>query len=121
MTAPTVLDGAMNGVAFLAYIEQALAPTLNPGDVVIMDDLPAHKAAGVRQAIEATGATLTYLPPDSPDFDPIAMAFAKLKLLICAKAERSVSTLWNTVGDIIGLFKPQECANYFAPAGYDTS
>ncbi len=105
MTAPTVRDSAMNGVAFLAYIEQALAPTLNPGDVVIMDDLPAHKAAGVRQAIEATGATLTYLPLYSPDFNPIEMAFAKLKSLIRAKAERSVSTLWNTVGDIIGLFE----------------
>ncbi len=121
MTAPMVLDGAMNGAAFLAYIEQALAPTLNPGDVVIMDDLPAHKAAGVRQAIEATGATLTYLPPYSPDFNPIEMAFAKLKSPICAKAERSVSTLWNTVGDIIGLFEPHECANDFAPAGYDTA
>ncbi len=121
MTAPMVLDGAMNGVAFLACIEQALAPTLNPGDVLIMDDLPAHKAAGVRQAIEATGATLNYLPPYSPDFNPIEMAFAKLKSLIRAKAERSVSTLWNTVGDIIGLFEPHECANYFAAAGYDPS
>ncbi len=121
MTAPTVLDGAMNGVAFLACIEQVLAPTLNPGDVVIMDDLPAHKAAGVRQAIEATGTTLTYLPPYSPDFNPIEMAFAKLKSLIRAKAERTISTLWNTVGDIIGLFEPHECANDFAPAGYDTS
>ncbi len=121
MTAPTVLDGAMNGVAFLDYIEQALAPTLNPGDVVIMDDLPAYKAAGVRQFIEVTGATLTYLPPYSPDFNPIEMAFAKLKSLIRAKAKRTVSTLWNTVGDIIGLFEPQECANDFAPAGYDTS
>ncbi len=116
-----VLDGAMNGVAFLAYSEQALAPTLNPGDVVIMDDLPAHKAAGVRQAIEATGATLTYLPPYSPDFDPIEMAFSKLKSLIRAKAERAVSTLWNTVGNIISLVEPHECANDFAPAGHDTS
>ncbi len=121
MTAPMVLDGAMNGVASLACIEQALAPTLNPGDVVIMDDLPAHKAAGVRQAIEAIGATLTYLLPYSPDSNPIEMAFAKLKSLIRAKAERAISTLWNTVGDIIGLFEPQECANDFAPAGYDTS
>ncbi len=103
MTAPTVLDGAMNGVAFLAYIEQALAPTLNPGDVVIMDDLPAHKAADVRQFIEVTGATLTYLPPYSPDFNPIEMAFAKLKSPIRAQAERTVSTLWNTVDDIIDL------------------
>ncbi len=114
-----VLDDAMNGVAFLAYSEQALAPTLNPGDVVIMDNVPAHKAAGVRQAIEATGATLTYLPPYSPDFNPIEMAFAKLKSPIRAKAERSVSTLWNTVGDITGLFEPQECANDFAPADCD--
>ncbi len=103
MTAPMVLDGAMNGVAFLAYSEQALAPTLNPGDVVIMDSLPAHKATGVRQAIEATGATLNYLPPYSPDFNSIEMAFAELKSLIRAKAERTVSILWNTVGDIIDL------------------
>ncbi len=108
-------------MARYTYSEQALAPSLNPGDVAIMDDLPAHKAAGVRQAIEATGATLTYLPPCSPDFNPIEMAFAKLKSPIRAKAERSVSTLWNNVGDIIGLFEPHECANDFAPAGHDTA
>ncbi len=104
-TAPMVLDGAMNGAAFLAYSEQALAPTLDPGDVAIMDDLPAHKAAGVRQAIEATGATLNYLPPYSPDFNPIEMAFANLKSPIRARAERTVSTLWNTKCDIIDLFE----------------
>lgn len=85
MTAPMVLDGAMNGVAFLAYVEQALVPTLSPGDVVIMDNLPAHKAAGVREAIEAAGAELRFLPPYSPDFNPIEMAFAKLKSVLRAK------------------------------------
>lgn len=119
MTAPMVLDGAMNGVAFLAYVEQALAPTLSPGDIVIMDNLPAHKIAGVREAIERTGAELRYLPPYSPDFNPIEMAFSKLKARLRAKAERTVGALWDTVGDLISQFEPQECANYFAAAGYE--
>lgn len=119
MTAPMVLDGAMNGVAFRAYVEQVLVPTLTPGDIVIMDNLPAHKADGVRQAIEIAGCRLRYLPPYSPDFNPIENAFSKLKALLRAKAERSVEGLWNSVGDVIKLFEPQECANYFAAAGYD--
>ena len=86
MTAPMVLDGAMSGAAFLAYVEQVLVPTLKPGDIVVMDNLPAHKARGVRQAIEAAGATLRYLPPYSPDFNPIENAFAKLKALLRAKS-----------------------------------
>jgi transposase len=121
MIAPMVLDGAMNGIAFLAYVEQVLAPTLSPGDIVIMDNLPAHKAAGVRQAIEATGAELRYLPPYSPDFNPIENAFAKLKSLLRAKAERTIDALWQAVGNIINLFEPDECANYFAACGYDPS
>lgn len=119
MTAPMVLDGAMNGAAFLAYVEQVLAPALSPGDIVIMDNLPAHKAAGVRDAIEAVGAELRYLPPYSPDFNPIEMAFSKLKALLRAKAERTIDALWNTVGELITLFEPTECANYFAACGYD--
>ncbi len=111
----------MNGAAFLAYVEQALVPTLSPGDIVVMDNLPAHKAAGVRQAIENAGAELRYLPPYSPDFNPIEMAFSKLKALLRAKAERTVDALWNSVGDLIDQFKPQECANYFAAAGYEPS
>jgi transposase len=119
MTAPMVLDGAMNGDAFRAYVEQVLAPTLSPGDVVIMDNLPAHKAAGIREAIEITGATLRYLPPYSPDFNPIENAFSKLKALLRAKAERTIDALWDAVGEIVTLFVPSECANYFAACGYD--
>jgi len=119
MTAPLVLDGAMNGVAFRAYVEQVLVPTLSPGDIVVMDNLPAHKAEGVRLAIERAGAELHYLPPNSPDFNPIEMAFSKLKAVLRGKAERTVSALWDAVGAAIPLFSPNECANYFAAAGYE--
>jgi len=119
MTAPMVLDGPMNGVTFRAYVEQVLAPTLNPGDIVVMDNLPAHKAEGVRLAIEQAGCELRYLPPYSPDFNPIENAFSKLKAHLRAKAERTVGALWNSVGEIVRLFEPAECANYFAAAGYD--
>lgn len=119
MTAPMVLDGAMNGTAFLAYAEQVLAPTLTPGDLVIMDNLPAHRAAGVREAIERTGARLRFLPPYSPDMNPIENAFAKLKALLRAKAERTINALWDTVGTLIDRFTPAECANYFRAAGYE--
>ena len=111
MTAPMVLDGAMNGAAFQAYVQQVLIPTLAPGDIVIMDNLPAHKAEGVRHAIEGAGC--------SPDFNPIEKAFAKLKAVLRAKAERTVEGLWNTVGQIVTLFEQQECANYFKSCGYD--
>lgn len=122
MTAPMVLDGAMNGGAFLAYVEQCLAPTLRPGDVVILDNLPAHKAAGVRETIERVGATLRFLPPYSPDFNPIENAFAKLKALLRKAAERTVDGLRNAIGCLIDLFAPHECKSYFsyfAAAGYD--
>ncbi|MFK0692690.1 IS630 family transposase [Mesorhizobium sp. IMUNJ 23033] len=119
MTAPFVYDGAMNGNVFLAYVEQVLIPTLSEGDVVVMDNLPAHKAAGVRDAIEAAGASLLYLPPYSPDFNPIENAFAKLKALLRAKAERTIKALWDTVGAVVDLFTPAECANYFKAAGYE--
>jgi transposase len=119
MTAPFVYDGAMNGNVFLAYVERVLVPTLEPGDIVVMDNLPAHKAAGVRDAIEAAGACLLYLPPYSPDFNPIENAFARLKALLRAKAERTITALWDTVGALIDLFTPAECANYFRAAGYE--
>ena len=117
--APLVLDGPMDGETFLAWVEQFLAPELFPGDVVIMDNLPAHKVAGVRAAIEAQGARLRYLPPYSPDFNPIENAFAKLKSFLRRKAARSIDDLWDAVADAIPLFTPNECANYFAAAGYD--
>ena len=119
MSAPMVLDGPMNGAAFLAYAEQVLAPTLTPGDVVIMDNLPAHKASGVREAIERTGARLVFLPPYSPDMNPIENAFAKLKALLRAKAARTIDALWTTVGLLVDRFTPAECANYFRAAGYE--
>ena len=120
LSAPLVLDGAMNGEAFLAYVEQILAPTLAPGDIVIMDNLSSHKAAGVREAIEARGARVFYLPPYSPDLSPIEQAFSKFKALIRKAATRTREALWNAIGQFLGRFTPQECANYFANAGYPT-
>ncbi len=114
-----VLDGAMHGDAFLAYVEQVLAPTLAPGDVVIMDNLPAHKPAAVRQAIEAAGAELRFLPPYSPDFNPIEMAFAKLKAQLNKAACRTIPDLWDTIANAIDTYTPDECANYFTAAGYE--
>jgi transposase len=119
MTAPFVYDGAMNGAVFRAYVEQVLAPTLMPGDVVIMDNLPAHKAAGVREIIERAGAELLFLPPYSPDFNPIENAFAKLKAMLRKAAERTIDGLWSTTAKIIDTFNPTECANYFTAAGYE--
>ena len=119
MTAPMVLDGAMHGAAFLAYVEQVLAPTLGPGDIVVMDNLPAHKPTAVRRAIEAVGAELRFLPPYSPDFNPIEMAFAKLKAFLAKTAARSVDDLWDAIAHGINTFTPAECLNYFAAAGYD--
>jgi transposase len=118
LSAPLVLDGAMNGDAFRAYVEQILAPTLAPGDIVIMDNLGSHKVAGVREAIEARGASLLYLPPYSPDLNPIEQSFAKFKALIRKAALRSRDALWNAIGQFLGRFTPQECTNYFANAGY---
>jgi transposase len=119
MMAPFVLDGPMNRSAFLAYVRQVLAPELKRGDVVILDNLPAHKGSRVREAIEAAGASLLYLPPYSPDFNPIENAFAKLKALLRKAAERTVEGLWAAIGRVIDLFTPQECANYFTAAGYN--
>ncbi|MCU0886840.1 MAG: IS630 family transposase [Rubritepida sp.] len=121
MVAPMVLDGPINGVAFQAYVDQVLVPELQPGDIVVMDNLGSHKGAGVRAAIEAAGASLLYLPPYSPEFNPIENAFAKLKAMLRKAAERTVDGLWNTIGRIVDTFTPSECANYFAAAGYDAS
>jgi transposase len=121
ITAPLVIDGAMNGETFRAYIEQFLAPTLAHGDIVIMDNLPSHKVAGVRDAIEARGASLIYLPPYSPDLNPIEQAFAKLKALLRKAAPRTVEALWTVIGESLSAFPPDECANYLADAGYRRS
>lgn len=119
LAAPMVLDGPMNGEAFLAYIGQVLVPELSPGDVVIMDNLPAHKVSGVRQAIEDAGARLLYLPPYSPDFNPIEMAFSKFKALLRKAEARTIAKLWHIIAECLDQFTPQECRNYFAAAGYE--
>jgi transposase len=119
MVAPMVLDGPINGFLFQDYVEQVLVPELRPGDIVVMDNLGSHKGAGVKAAIEAAGASLLYLPPYSPDFNPIEQAFAKLKAMLRKAAERTLDDLWRSIGRIIDTFTPTECANYFAAAGYD--
>ena len=118
VSAAGVFDGAINGETFLAFVEQALVPTLKPGAVVIMDNLGSHKLAGVRAAIEATGASLLFLPAYSPDLNPIEMAFAKLKSLLRARAIRTVEALWNGLKPLIDCFAPDECASYLRHAGY---
>jgi len=119
MVAPMVLDGPINGVWFQAYVDQVLVPDLKPGDVVIMDNLGSHKGPRVRAAIEAAGAQLLYLPPYSPDFNPIENAFSKLKALLRKAAERTVEGLWQRIGALLSTFTPKECANFFAAAGYE--
>lgn len=121
LVAPLVLDGPMDGEAFLAYVEQLLAPSLRPGDTVIMDNLPAHKVHGVREAIQAVGASLLYLPPYSPDFNPIEMAFSKLKALLRAAAARTLPDLWQAIAHALKRFTPDECRNYLVAAGYDAT
>ena len=118
VTAPGVFDGPIDGACFVAYVEQVLVPTLRRGDIVIMDNLRAHKVAGVEAAIKATGATLRFIPPYSPDLNPIELAFSKLKALLRAKAIRTVDALWNALGGLLDCFTPQECANYFRHDGY---
>ena len=108
----------MDGDAFLAYVEQLLAPSLRPGDTVIMDNLPAHKIHGVREAIQAVGASLLYLPPYSPDFNPIEMAFSKLKAFLKKAAARTVEDLWQAIAVALLQFTADECRNYLADAGY---
>lgn len=118
ITAPLVVDGPMNGAIFRAYVEQQLVATLRPGDTVIMDNLAAHKVAGVGEAIEAVGASLVYLPPYSPDLNPIELAFAKLKAMLRSAADRVIDQLENTIGDCLERFTTTECRNYFRHCGY---
>jgi transposase len=119
MTAPMVLDGSMTGECFVAYVQQILAPTLRPGDIVILDNLPAHKSAAARDAIEAAGAQMLFLPPYSPDFNPIENAFSKLKANLRKAAARTVPDLWDAIRDALPRISPNECANYFSAAGYE--
>ena len=121
LVAPLVLDGAINGRAFLAWLEQALAPTLRAGDIVVMDNLSSHKVAGVREAIEAQGAELRYLPPYSPDLNPIEQVFVKLKTLLRKSAARTVDTLWSAIGALLDQFEPAESEHYIRHCGYGWS
>jgi transposase len=116
--APCVIDGPINGESFLAYVEQVLVPALKPGDVVIIDNLGSHKGKAVRRAIRAAGAKLFFLPPYSPDLNPIEQVFAKLKTLLRKAAERSVEATWKRIGALLPCFTPQECANYLVNSGY---
>jgi transposase len=116
--APCVIDGPINGETFLAYVEQFLVPTLKPGDLVVMDNLGSHKGKAVRQAIRAAGAKLFFLPPYSPDLNPIEQVFAKLKTLLRKAAERTVEATWMRIGALIPSFTPRECANYLINSGY---
>ena len=118
LTAPTVVDGAMTGDLFVAYVEQQLVPTLRPGDVVVMDNLSSHKRAAVRATIEGAGCRLEYLPPYSPDLNPIEQAFAKLKALLRKAGERTITGLWDFLGQSLDAFAPAECLNYFRNCGY---
>ena len=119
MTAPMVLDGPMNAEAFQAYIDQVLVPTLRPGDIVVMDNLAAHKSVVIRTMVEAAGASLRYLPPYSPDFNPIENAFAKLKALLLKAAARSIDDLWNAIRNALPTLSQCECENYFTAASYE--
>jgi transposase len=121
LIAPMVTDGPMDGTVFLAYARQFLAPALRPGDVVVLDNLGSHKVAGVREAITGAGATLLYLPPYSPDLNPIEKLFSKLKALLRKAATRTVEALWDEIGALLKTLSPQECANYFSSCGYVNS
>jgi transposase len=117
--APFVLDGAMTGEVFRTYVEQVLAPALWPGDVVVMDNLPAHKVVGIKEAITAAGASLLYLPAYSPDLNPIEQLFAKLKVLLGTAGARTQDALWDTIGQALDAFTPAECQNYLTNSGYE--
>jgi len=119
LVAPMVLDGPINGRSFQTYVERVLVPDLRPGDIVVMDNLGSHKGPGVQAAIEAVGASLRFLPPYSPDFNPIEMAFSKLKAHLRRAAERTREGLWNRIGSLIDQVAPTECANFFTAAGYE--
>ena len=119
LSAPMLLDGPMDGDAFRAYVTHVLVPELTPGDIVVMDNLPAHKVTGVRHAIEQAGASLLYLPPYSPDFNPIEMAFSKLKAILRKAAARTIDDLWDVIAQSLDDFTPTQCRNYFVAAGYE--
>jgi transposase len=118
VTAPCVLDGPMDGESFRAYVEQCLVPTLRQGDIVVMDNLASHKVAGIKQAIEGAGAELRYLPPYSPDLNPIEQLFAKIKALLRKAAARTYDTLITAIADALTKVAPTECGNYLANSGY---
>ena len=119
IAAPFVIDGPINRDAFQAYVDRVLVPELSPGDIVVMDNLGSHKGPAVRTAIEAAGARLLFLPPYSPDFNPIEMAFSKLKALLRKAAERTVEGLWSAIGRLVDTVTPDECASFFAASGYE--
>lgn len=119
MMAPMVLDGPINRDAFTAYVTQVLVPELSPGDIVIMDNLSSHKGPAIREAIEAAGADLLFLPPYSPDFNPIEMAFSKLKALLKKAAARTLDALWDAIAEALPRLTSQDCANFFSAAGYE--
>jgi transposase len=118
VTAPCVIDGPINGRSFLAYVEQVLVPVLKPGDIVVMDNLGSHKGVAVRAAIRAANAHLFFLPPYSPDLNPIEQAISKLKTLARKADTRTIETTWREIGKLLNCFKPKECANYIANSGY---
>ena len=121
LVAPLVLDGPLTGAVFLAYVRRQLAPAPRAGDVPVMGNLAAHKAGGVREAVGAAGASVLYLPPYSPDLNPIEQVFSKLKALVRSAAERTVEGLWAAVGRLLDRFPPDECARYLAHCGYDAT
>jgi transposase len=118
LTAPCVFDGPINGQCFRAYVEQQLVPVLEPGDIVVMDNLGSHKSAAIRQLIRAAGARLWYLPPYSPDLNPIEQAFSKIKHWMRLAQKRTIDETWRHVGHLVSTIQPHECANYLANAGY---
>ncbi len=121
LTAPMVIDGALDGDLFVAYVKQVLVPTLRAGDVVILDNLASHKRVEVREAVEGAGCTLRYLPPYSPDLNPIELAFGKLKALLRKACKRDVEELWSFLGQALDAFTPQECRNYLRHDGYSAT
>jgi transposase len=118
LTAPMVIDGAINGKYFLAYVNQILLSTLHEGDIVVLDNLSSHKVAGVKEAIESVGTQVLYLPPYSPDFNPIEQVFSKLKTMLRKLKARTMEDLWKNIGELCDIFTPKECENYFKNAGY---
>jgi transposase len=121
ITAPCVMDGPINGESFRAYVEQILVPTLKPGDIVVLDNLGSHKGTSIRSLIRKAGARLAFLPPYSPDLNPIEQVFAKLKTLLRRAEARTVEAVGSRIGDLLAAFTGTECANYFRNAGYGST